>query len=227
MSEAHHLSVEAAYDRWSSFYDTYENPLVYAATSALADTSKVQGLRCLEFGCGTGRNLGTLATQGALSVTGLDLSLGMLEIAKIRASSSPAAHWDLMRHDMMETPSLPVKSMDLILFSLTLEHIEDLVTPLRHAKTLLAPSGKIRVLELHPFMSLNGSAAHFTDGDATVTMPTFPHQFEAWISAFAGAGLQIESFKEWLTRDFSALAPAKLRRRPPEWPWLVDFTLKP
>jgi malonyl-CoA O-methyltransferase len=227
MTTPQHIDVQAAYDRWALTYDTTDNPMVYAATHALSGgLGKVKGLDCLEFGCGTGRNLAAMAKAGARTIGGLDLSGAMLNMARARNTQMPALTWNLIQHDMQTPSTLAGASANFILFALTLEHIEDLYGPLAQARRLLRKNGLIRIVEIHPFMSLGGAAAHFQDGETQVTMPTFPHQFENWIGAFDRVGLVIEDLREWRASDFGEEAPEKLKRRGEGWPWLVDFTLR-
>lgn len=227
MTATEHLSVQAAYDRWAPTYDSTSNPMVYAATHALAtDLNNVRGMDCVEFGCGTGRNLEAMSRAGARTLTGLDLSPSMLDAARTRNRDVPELNWNLVQHDTILAPPLPTASANFILFSLTLEHVDTITPALNNARRLLRKDGTIRIVEIHPFMSLGGVGAHFVDGDTTVTMPTFPHQFDSWIRAIAGAGLLIESFQEWRSSNFGENAPEKLARRGPHWPWLVDFKLR-
>jgi malonyl-CoA O-methyltransferase len=201
--------------------------MVYAATAALTvGLGDVKGLDCLEFGCGTGRNLAAMASAGARTVTGFDLSRHMLAQAHLRNQDAPALAWTLVHHDINTPAPLPSASANFILFSLTLEHISDVAVPLMQARRLLRRYGTIRIVEIHPFMSLNGDAAHFKDGDQDITMPTFPHQFQDWFKAFEKIGLVMEDMREWPASDFGPAAPEKLKRRGPNWPWLVDFTLR-
>jgi ubiquinone/menaquinone biosynthesis C-methylase UbiE len=227
VTNTQHLDVQAGYDRWAATYDTTDNPMVYAATYALAaGLSNVKGMDCVEFGCGTGRNLAAMAKAGARTVTGLDLSPAMLAVARARNHDVSPSAWTLIQHDMMLAAPLPGASANFILFALTLEHVDDLVLALQNARRLLRKNGTIRIVEIHPFMSLSGVGAHFIEGDTTVTMPTFPHQFEGWINAIAVAGFVIDSLREWRASDFGEGAPEKLTRRGLHWPWLVDFTLR-
>jgi malonyl-CoA O-methyltransferase len=227
MTSTQHLGVKEAYDRWAATYDTTDNPMVYAATHALAaGLGHVKGLDCVEFGCGTGRNLAAMAQAGARTVTGLDLSHAMLEIARARNHEVSPVAWTLLQHDTSLPAPLPGASANFVLFSLTLEHVDDLVACLQNARRLLRKNGIIRIVEIHPFMSLSGVGAHFFDGFTEITMPTFPHQFEGWIKAIAAAGFVIDTLREWRASDFGEDAPEKLTRRGPHWPWLVDFTLR-
>jgi hypothetical protein len=58
-------------------------------------------------------------------------------------------------------------------------------------------------------------------------MPAFAHPFQDWLAGFDQAGLRVDSLKEWQARDFGDDAPAKIGRRGPDWPWVVDWTLSP
>jgi malonyl-CoA O-methyltransferase len=227
MTNTEHLSVRQAYDRWAGAYDTTDNPMVYAAKHALeARLANVKSADCVEFGCGTGRNLAAMAAAGARTITGLDVSLGMLDIARVRNLETKSLPWTLVHHDTLSPAPMLFASANFVLFALTLEHVEDLVTALQNARRLLRKDGVVHVVEIHPFMSLGGVGAHFVEGDTTITMPTFPHQFDAWIKAIASAGFVIETLREWRAKDFGEDAPEKIKRRGPHWPWLVDFTLR-
>src|SRR5919199_3150349 len=120
------LSVGAAYDRWSALYDSYDNPMVFAAADVIrAGFADVREKDVVELGCGTGRNLAALKDLGARTLTGCDLSDGMLAKARERDAS-----FRLFRHDMTQQPvPLPDGSADLVLFCLSLEHAADLVRP--------------------------------------------------------------------------------------------------
>ena len=215
------LPVEAAYDRWAPFYDAYDNPMVFMASEAIRQCPDFRGRRVFEFGCGTGRNLAAL---GAASVAGCDLSEGMLAVARQRC---PGA--ELFRHDMTEPPLSGVasESVDVALFSLTLEHVADLSAPLAEARRIVRPGcGRIAILEIHPFMSLGGAKAHFIDGGEEVHMPTVAHQFAGYLAAFTALDLSVERCHEWRPRDVGTLAPLKALKRGPDFPLLVEFWLR-
>lgn len=215
------LSVPDAYDRWARLYDTYDNPMVAAATRVLAGFG-APGESVYEFGCGTGRNLAALLQLGASHAAGCDLSAGMLEHARRR---DPPLR--LFQQDMAAPAPLPDASVDFALFSLTLEHVELLTPPLREARRLLNPNGRVLILEIHPFLSLTGVAAHFKDGDDEIHMPTYPHQFAAYCAAFTDAGLAIAHCREWRPCDFAPALTQKTFKRGADTPLLVEFQLTP
>lgn len=224
MSEAKTLDVAAAYDVWATSYDGYDNPMVYAAGHALSQAPlSLAQKTCLEFGCGTGRNLAAMTARGASNLIGFDFSSAMLAEARKRDGD-----WTLFQADMSEAIPLPNQSVDVILFSLTLEHVADLAPPLQEASRLLRTGGVIKIVEIHPYLSLNGISAHFTTEEGEeITMPAFAHPFQDWLAAFDQAGLRVAGLKEWQARDFGVDAPAKILRRGPDWPWVVDWTLSP
>jgi len=224
MIETHlFLPVADAYDRWSGFYDHYDNPMVFGAERVVQHlAASVAGLTVVECGCGTGRNLAALKQAGAARLVGCDLSPGMLAEARAR---EPEVEW--LRHDLNRPLPLPAASADLVLFSLTLEHVADLAPPLNEARRLLRPGGRVVVIEIHPFLSLSQVAAHFRDQDTVVTMPTFAHRFADYLNAAADSGLQITRCREWRPCDFPGPLPPKLLKRGPEMPLLVEFHLQP
>lgn len=224
MSETKTLDVAAAYDVWATSYDSYDNPMVFAAGHALSQAPiSLEQKTVLEFGCGTGRNLGALAARGASNLIGFDLSAAMLAEARQRDDT-----WTLFQADMGAPIALHDHSVDFILFSLTLEHVADLTPALQEARRLVRADGAIKIIEIHPFVSLQGISAHFKTADgAEITMPAFAHQFQDWLAAFNRAGLRVTGLKEWQARDLGPDAPAKIWRRGPDWPWVVEWTLSP
>ncbi|MDR3435740.1 methyltransferase domain-containing protein [Telmatospirillum sp.] len=216
-----HLPVAEAYDRWSGFYDAYDNPLVFVTGHALSTLAEsVAGKDVFEFGCGTGRNLSALKACGAAHVAGCDLSEGMLAKARLR---DPA--FEVMRHDMTAPLSRPDRSADLALFCLSLEHVGDLAGPLRQARRVLRPGGAIAILEIHPFLAETGVAAHFGDAGQEVRMPTFPHSFAEYINTAAALSLTITECREWRPRDLDAPLPRKVLKRGRDTPLIVQFSL--
>jgi malonyl-CoA O-methyltransferase len=216
-----HLDVASAYDRWSTFYDAYDNPMVFMARAALrAAMPDAAGRTIVEYGCGTGRNLVELRARGAKRLIGLDFSEGMLA----RARATGAAD-QLLFHDMTMESSVGAESCDHAVFSLSLEHVGDLVAPLGDAARVVRQGGGITVVEIHPFMSLGGAEAHFRDGSEEIRMPTFAHQFADYLGAFREAGLSLVECREWRPMDVSGDLPPKVLKRGARMPMIVMFGL--
>jgi ubiquinone/menaquinone biosynthesis C-methylase UbiE len=91
----------SAYDRWSVFYDQEPNPTVAVDEAHFPGIwRRLSGQRVLEIGCGTGRHTLKLARQGN-EVVGIDLSLGMLAVARrtLRGHPVKLIHADFMTFD--------------------------------------------------------------------------------------------------------------------------------
>ena len=216
-----HLSVSAAYDRWSAIYDVYDNPMVAAARDILLRFAPdAAGKDCLEVGCGTGANLASLRDAGARLVVGMDLSAGMLDQARARLPGVP------LHHASATDPwPMPDASADLVLFSLTLEHLPSLAHAHREAHRVLRPGGMVLAIEIHPDLATQGVGAHFEAGNVIVTMPSFPHRLEDYRAASDAAGLALVQLREWRRVDFRHPHP-KMAKRDPMAPFAIEIRLR-
>jgi malonyl-CoA O-methyltransferase len=124
-----------------------------------------------------GAQSGCFGSARGIKSDGFDFSSAMLAEARKRDGD-----WTLFQADMSTPIALPDQSVDFVLFSLTLEHVADLVPPLQEARRLSRTGGVIKIVEIHPFLSLSGISAHFKTADGEeVTMPAFAHPFQDWL----------------------------------------------
>ncbi|MBW8735169.1 MAG: class I SAM-dependent methyltransferase, partial [Asticcacaulis sp.] len=136
----------AGYDRWATIYDTYANSTVAIDDMTFpAVYAHLKGRRVLEIGCGTGRHTIRLAQAGN-DVTGIDLSPGMLSIARQKLSDCKA---QLIEADIMAAP-LDLGLFDAAVTALVLEHIADLGLFFGRVAEMLAPGGELLISEIHP-----------------------------------------------------------------------------
>lgn len=124
--------------------------------SALLDRlGDVDGRRVLDLGCGTGELTLQLLARGA-RVTALDLSPGMVEVARRRAAAF-APHGAFEGVAMpAESTGLPDSSFDLVIGKYVLHHVE-LEAALEEFMRLLAPDGRAIFIEnsgLNPLLML-------------------------------------------------------------------------
>lgn len=107
-----------------------------------------RGLRVVDLGCGEGAlalEIGRFAAQ----VVGIDRREGAIRAAKALAKRRGARHARFEVGDF-EAPRLPEGSFDVAVLSQSLHSAADPVATLRGARRLLAPGGRVLVLDLLP-----------------------------------------------------------------------------
>jgi len=188
------MSIQKAYNDWSSSYDTDENltrDLDQKVTrEALAN---LHFNSILEIGCGTGKNTAFLAQIGA-HVHALDFSEGMIEKAreKIKAENVRFSIADLTRKWPNED-----ETYDLIVCNLVLEHIEDLSYIFLEAFRVLEEKGRFLVNELHPFRQYAGKKARFSSENGVTEVPAFVHHISDFINTASDNNLALVKLNEW------------------------------
>lgn len=188
------MSIQDAYNNWSSSYDTDEN-----LTRDLAQKVTRQALAHLHFksiletGCGTGKNTSFLSQIGT-QVHALDFSQGMIEKAqqKVKAKNVRFSIADLIQRWPCEDAAY-----DLIVCNLVLEHIEDLSFIFAEAYRVMQPSGKFLVNELHPFRQYEGKKARLSSEAGVTEIPAFVHHISDFVNAASRNGLTLVKLNEW------------------------------
>ncbi len=99
--------------------------------------------RIVDLGCGNGRLARRLAASGNL-VTGVDSSEEQIRLARKESHGDNPSY--LLRS--METTGLPDASFDAALLSQSLHHAADPAGAIREAYRLLAPGGRLLILDL-------------------------------------------------------------------------------
>ncbi|MDH5233375.1 MAG: class I SAM-dependent methyltransferase [Gemmatimonadota bacterium] len=201
--------VARAYDLWAARYDTDENRTRDLAGRVLrAAGLELAGRDVLELGCGTGRNTEWLAT-GARAVVALDFSDGMLAEARRRVGL-PSVRF--VPHDVRRAWPVADASVDLIVVTLVLEHVEALPPVFNEAARVLRPGGTIFCAELHPMRQLLGRQAEFTD-PATgelARIAAFLHDASEYVRSGLAAGLVLTDLGEWRDDEADRTAPPRL-----------------
>src|SRR3954470_9334237 len=77
--------VEAAYARWAPIYDAVCGPVMLKGRRAAASAARAVGGRILEVGVGTGLSFDDY--DATTEITGIDLSVPMLEKARAKMAS--------------------------------------------------------------------------------------------------------------------------------------------
>ncbi len=152
--------VRAGYDRWSATYDVTPNPVVAldrrVTPGALAARA---GERVVDAGCGTGAYLAILSRARSRPV-GLDVSRGMLSVARRRAPLAALAQADLG-----DRLPLRPRAFDAVLSALVSEHLTDLRRFFTEAFAALRRGGRLVFSAFHPELARAGVEANFeSDG---------------------------------------------------------------
>jgi len=180
----------AGYDRWATIYDGYTNSTVAIDDMTFpAVYAHLSGKRILEIGCGTGRHTIRLARDN--DVTGIDLSPGMLAVARQKLADCKT---QLIEADIMAGP-LNLGLFDAVVTALVLEHIGDLPLFFQRAAEVLIADGELLLSEIHPDRIAGGTQANFIDPATgeTVRLKSFAHAETDIQSAAQGAGLRLLS----------------------------------
>ncbi|MGB8192464.1 MAG: class I SAM-dependent methyltransferase [Chitinophagaceae bacterium] len=192
------MNTQQAYNTWASQYDTNENKTRDLEAQSLRESLKdISFDRCLEIGCGTGKNTAWLITQ-AKHVTAVDFSEEMLSKAKEKIT---AGNVNFMQADITAEWNFGNGNYDLVTFSLVLEHIEDLNHIFEQAADVLNPGAHVYIGELHPVKQYMGSKARFETAEGLQIVKCFNHHVSDFVHAGKKNGLMIVDIDEYFDDD--------------------------
>lgn len=117
-----------------------------AVLKALDDGRPIQ--RLLDIGTGTGSVLALLG-RNAQSAVGVDLSPQMLSLARTLIDKEKLTHCQVRQADMYQLP-FEAASFDAASLHMVLHYAEDPVAVLREAARVLAPDGRLIVVDFAP-----------------------------------------------------------------------------
>lgn len=142
--EAEQAEVTKRYDRLARIYDIYDAPMEWMGTRKRR-AQLVANARgsVLEVGVGTGKNLPHYRADA--HVTGIDVSSGMLERAKVRARSLPVRA-ELVEADVQDLP-FDDDSFDTAVGTCVFCSVADPIVGLRELSRVVRPGGQILLLE--------------------------------------------------------------------------------
>ncbi len=148
-----HTTNSAFYDRISKAYDLIADASEHSyRQQGITALELKPGSRVLEIGFGTGNGLIELleSMEGNGTITGLDISTGMRDVALNKIKSNKLTDSiDLVIGTALELP-FPANSLDAIFMSFTLELFEDTDIPnvLSEIQNTLKPGGRLGVVGL-------------------------------------------------------------------------------
>ena len=188
------MTVEQAYNNWAGQYDTNKNRTRDLEAVALRTTlANVPFERCLEIGCGTGKNTEWLARK-TVHVTAVDLSAAMLERARKKVSSNKVA---FLQADITRPWHFATQVYDLVTFSLVLEHIQRLDFIFEQTAAALQTGGYIYIGELHPFKQYTGTKARFDTEEGRQEVECYTHHVSEFVQTAKQYGLKLVDLNEF------------------------------
>lgn len=188
------MDTRQAYNAWSTQYDTNENKTRDLEAQSLRESfANISFNKCLEIGCGTGKNTSWLITK-ARQVTSVDLSEEMLAKAKQKIT---AANVEFKLADITGAWSFANGPYDLITFSLVLEHIQDLHHIFNEISKVATADAQIYIGELHPFKQYAGSKARFETEQGVQVVQCYTHNISEYIDAAKKHSFQLQSLEEY------------------------------
>ncbi|MFI6907106.1 class I SAM-dependent methyltransferase [Nonomuraea sp. NPDC050394] len=198
------------YDRFAEAYAA-ENEAgllnaYYERPAMLELAGDVSGRRILDAGCGSGPLLSALRDRGAI-VTGVDVSAGMLELARRRLGADA----DLRVADLAGPLAFPDDAFDDVIASLVLHYLQDWGPTLAELRRVLKPGGRLLVSVDHPFaitlmrrlagdktnyFEIRNRTEEWTMGGRAAQMSFWDRPLHAMTDAFTAAGFRISVISE-------------------------------
>lgn len=199
MSRLQLLQPVNAYALWAASYPAHaHNPVMQAEERAMLGLmpAELHGQAVLDAGCGSGRYLLHALRRGARRLTGVDLSVPMLE----RAGTELGGHRHdaaiaLMQGSVVALP-LPDASADLTVCGLVVGHLENLEPALVELRRVTRPGGMLLCSDVHPIGHALGWLRDFKCGDQHYAVRHTPHLYSDWHATCAALGLVIERVLE-------------------------------
>jgi ubiquinone/menaquinone biosynthesis C-methylase UbiE len=186
-------SISEAYNNWAEQYDTNENKTRdLEAISLRSVLSPLNFDNCMEVGCGTGKNTQWLLTKST-RVLAIDLSEKMLAKAKEKITASNV---EFLQADITKPWTFTKASFDLVVFSLVLEHVENIDFIFEQCSKVVESGGHIYIGELHPFKQYNGTKARFTTQEGLQIVTCYNHHISDFTHAASKYGFEIKMIDE-------------------------------
>jgi len=198
------METSEAYNQWAGQYDTNENKTRDLEALALRSTlSALAFTRCLEIGCGTGKNTEWLMTR-AKEITAVDFSEKMLARARQKINSEKV---QFIQADITRDWDFASWPYDLLCFSLVLEHIQYLDPIFKQVAHVLNPGGHVYIGELHPFKQYSGSKARFETGEGVQVVACYDHHLSEFVQTAKRHGFALLDVNEYFDGDDKSTIP--------------------
>lgn len=168
------LEAATAYNLWAPNYDQQPGNLMLHLDdllfSDLLGRVQVANARVVDIGCGTGRHWKKIMSFGPGSLTGIDVSLNMLDRLKQKYPAAKVQHVSNIHLSTLEN-----ETCDIIVSTLTIAHIQGLRELLSEWQRILRPGGDILLTDFHPDLLLKGGKRNFFNEGKEVVIKNYLH----------------------------------------------------
>lgn len=189
------MKIKEAYNLWAEQYDTNLNKTRDLEAYALKEIlSEITFDNCLEIGCGTGKNTEWLTTK-AKSILAVDFSEEMLKKASEKIQSDKV---EFVQADITKDWRFQARHpFELAVFSLVLEHIENLDHIFEQLNPLIKANGYVYIGELHPYKQYNGVKAKFETEEGLTEVTCYVHHISDFTNSGKKYGFEILQLNEF------------------------------
>lgn len=184
------LAPEQAYEIWSANYDKQPGNLMLDLDerifSDLMENIDLRDKEVADIGCGTGRHWQKIYSKKPSNLTGFDVSASMLGKLK---DKFPFARTQKTTDNLLT--SIPDTSIDMIISTLTIAHIENIEEAIASWSRVLKNGGELIVTDFHPALLANGGKRSFSDGGKNLSVKNYVHPIEKIKQTFYDAGCRL------------------------------------
>jgi len=194
MSRIEMLEPRDAYALWAAGYPPRaHNPVMHAEEHAMLALlpADLRGRSVLDVGCGSGRYMLHALHRCAARVTGVDLSVEMLERAGAELGAYRHVGGIELVQGNLESLPLPDACADLTICGLAIGHLDRLQPALAELRRVTRPGGAILCSDVHPIGHALGWARDFKSGDRHYAVRHTPHLYSHWHASCAALNLEI------------------------------------
>lgn len=193
------MKIREAYNIWAELYDKNKNKTRDLEAFALKKTlCDIHFENCLEIGCGTGKNTEWIITQ-ANNILAVDFSEEMLSKAKAKIHSDKV---EFIQADInKDWPFQSNQRFELAVFSLVLEHIDNLDHIFKQLNPFIKDHGYVYIGELHPYKQYIGVKAKFEMDDGLEEVTCYMHHITDFIHSGKKYGFELLQLEEYFDDD--------------------------
>jgi len=184
-----------AYDLWAENYDNQPGNLMIDLDEQLftgmLNNLSVTNKQVADIGCGSGRHWAKLFDRHPLSLTGFDVSEGMLNKLKEKYPQANVRH---IADDLFS--DVPDAGFDAIVSTLTVAHIEDIETAMKAWSRILKPNAEIVITDFHPHILAYGGKRTFKHQNKSIAVKNYVHPVYDMVELLQDQGFHLIEKRE-------------------------------